>query len=140
MDELKTISYRIVHDLEMVHVLCEQIRSIISIDVILQSTWRIEPVSAYFAFETFEEVQEVDFWYIQVSDVWIKCIWFFILSTILNVLMQKLHTKSFEISKLAIKNISDLYAWMPQLWLFKSPKEVNLLVHTLHLNQSFRYV
>jgi hypothetical protein len=40
--------------------------------------------------------------------------------------MQKSHTKSFEISKLAFENISDLYASLQYIRLFKAAKELDL--------------
>ena len=48
----------------------EQIRSIIAIGMILQSSQRIQPVSPYFAFKTINVVLEAAFIYIQVSDAW----------------------------------------------------------------------
>jgi hypothetical protein len=53
MDTSKTISQRIEHEFEKVHVHIRCfLRFIIAIDMILQSTQRKEPVSAYFTFET----------------------------------------------------------------------------------------
>ena len=53
MDAPKTISQRIEHESEKVHVHIRCfLRFMIAIDMILQSTQRKEPVSAYFAFET----------------------------------------------------------------------------------------